>query len=523
MRRPAPVVLLLCVVLGLGAACSPDRDATTTLSVLASSELADMAPLVDELRRDTGIELVLDYRGSVDAANALVPGHYRHDLAWLSSDRYFRLKLDAAAKPGPPPLSTRIMSSPVVFGVRPATAARLRESAPDPRLSWADLADAAAAGRVRFGMADPERTNSGLAALVGVATAAAGTGVALRPEDVRCDRLQGFLSGQTLTAGTSDRLVDDFVEHQDDVDALITYESVLLSLNAGGRLREPLEIIYPEDGMVLSEYPLLLLDPARRAAYDTVVDWLTSEPVQEKIMARTLRRPVDPHVRRDERLRATIGNALYYPDRLDVIDTLLGHHDPASRVPGQVIFLLDFSGSMRGDRISALRATFAGLSGADRSATGAFVRFHRGEEFTLARFGGRVLAERTFTIGGQSDVEAMRAFLAPDRFDDRTALWSALDHAYGTAARLVLEEPGRPVTIVLMTDGRNNAGMGLGQFLQRYGSLPPPARAVRTYTIRFGEADPRELDRAARATGGRMVDANATSLRQAFEETRGCR
>jgi hypothetical protein len=30
------------------------------------------------------------------------------------------------------------------------------------------------------------------------------------------------------------------------------------------------------------------------------------------------------------------------------------------------------------------------------------------------------------------------------------------------------------------------------------------------------------LDRAARATGGRMVDANVTSLLDAFKEIRGC-
>jgi Ca-activated chloride channel family protein len=510
-------------VLLLGAACTADEPAVTTLRVLASSELADMRPLLAELRRETGIELELDYRGSVDAANALTPGDYHHDLAWLSSDRHFRLKLQTAADTGPPPLSTEIMTSPVVLGVRPQTAERLRRHAPDPRLTWADIADGAADGLVRFGMADPARTNSGLAALVGVATAAAGTGSALRPEDVTCDRLRGFLTGQTLTADTSNGLVDDFVAHQDDVDALIGYESVLLSLNAGGRLREPLEIVYPEDGMVLSQYPLLLLDPARRAAYDTVVDWLTSEPVQREIMARTLRRPVDPDIRRDPRLPPAIGNALYYPDRLEVIDKLLANYDPESRVPGRVIFLLDFSGSMRGERVAALRSAFAGLSGADRSATGRFVRFYRGEEFTLSRFGERVLAEQSFTIGGQAEVDAMRAFLAADGFDQRTAVWSALDHGYGLSSVMVSADPDRPVSIVLMTDGLNNAGIGLDQFLHRYGALPQAVRAVRTYAVRFGEADPGELDRAARATGGHVVDATTTSLHDAFKEIRGCR
>lgn len=518
-RRP---LALLCAVLALATACTAAEPADPPLRVLASSELADMEPLLDELARETGIRLELDYRGSIDATNALEPGRYEHDLAWLSSDRYFRLKLREDPGPDPPPLATEIMRSPVVFGVRPEAAARLRAHSPDPRLSWADIAAGAAAGLVRFAMADPARTNSGLSALVGVATAAAETGGALRPEDVTCDRLRGFLSGQELTANTSDGLVDEYVRRQDEVDALIGYESVLLSLNAGERLDQPLEIVYPEDGMVLSGYPLLLLDPAHRTEYDRIVEWLTSEDVQRKIMERTLRRPVDPNVPRDPRLPDAISNALYFPDELAVVDELLADYDPDARTPGQVIFLLDFSGSMRGDRVAALRATFAGLAGADRTATGRFVRFYRGERFTLTRFGAGVLAERTFTIGGQGDVDAMRAFLATEAFDGRTAVWSALDHAYQEVTGLLREAPARPVTIVLMTDGLTNTGLALEEFLARHRSLDPAARAVPTFTIRFGEADPAELDRAARATGGRMVDANATSLREAFEETRGC-
>jgi Ca-activated chloride channel family protein len=101
-------------------------------------------------------------------------------------------------------------------------------------------------------------------------------------------------------------------------------------------------------------------------------------------------------------------------------------------------------------------------------------------------------------------------------------VWSALDHAYQLAGQIAGPNPRQPISIVLMTDGRNNAGLSPDGFLARYAALAPEARAVHTYTIRFGEADPAELDRAARATGGRMVDANATSLMDAFKETRGC-
>ncbi|WAP59586.1 substrate-binding and vWA domain-containing protein [Streptomyces sp. S465] len=526
-RRPhRRVVLALCLALlgtATATACGSGDDKPTTLRVLASSELRDMAPLLDDLRRDTGVELDMEYRATVDAGDGLTPGAYHHDLAWLASDRYFQLRLKESHGAADKPLATTTMLSPVVVGVKPDTARALRARAKGGQVSWADIADAAAAGSVRFGMADPERTNSGLSALVGVATAAAGTGSALRAEDISCDRLRGFRTGQKVTAESSAELREEFIAHQDELDALITYESELLSLNAGGRLHEKLEIIYPKDGMVLSDYPLLLLDPAKRDAYDKVVAWLKSASTQQKIMERTLRRPLGPQVRRDPRLRADIGNALYFPDQRAVVDQLVEDYgDPRSPTPNHVIFLLDFSTSMRGARVAALRSAFAGLSGADTSATGKFVRFYQGERITVMRFGGRVLAERDVTVGGRRDLRSVDSFVAADDFDDSTAIWSALDHAYRKASGIVRDHPGQPVSIVLMTDGENTSGITFEEFRRRYAARAETVRSIPTFPLRLGAADTAELTRAARTTGGRVVDAGARSLPDAFKEIRGC-
>ncbi|WP_244211345.1 substrate-binding domain-containing protein, partial [Amycolatopsis kentuckyensis] len=180
MVRAALVLLLVL------AGCSPGGPADTKLTVLATSELADLGPVLADLRRDTGVELVLDYRGTMAATAEL---HRGFDLAWLSTSRFLRLR---GAEPD---LATSIMLSPLVLGVKPGEAAKL-----GAQPTWADIADRAAGGELRYGMADPHVSGSGMAALIGVATAAAGTGAALRPEDVRCDRIQGFLAGLGLAA-----------------------------------------------------------------------------------------------------------------------------------------------------------------------------------------------------------------------------------------------------------------------------------------------------------------------------------
>ncbi|WP_369391175.1 substrate-binding domain-containing protein [Streptomyces sp. CG1] len=526
--RTLPLALCLVLLAALVSCSGGGGGPDTTLHVLASDELTDMKPLLDQLTKDTGVRLDMDYEPTNDAGDTLLTGRHSYDLAWLSSDRYFRLKAKKAAartRPATIAQSTSIMRSPVVVGLTQDVARQLRYKAPGGRLSWSDIADAAATGTVRFGMADPRHSNSGLAALVGVATAAAGTGSALRPTDVSCDRLRGFRSGQTLTAESSHALLDAFAGRPGRTNALITYESELLTLNASGRLKQPLQIVHPADGMVLSDYPLLLLDPARRAAYDRVVAWLTGTGHQRDIMRRTLRRPVSTAVPRDPRLAAPLDNALYFPDDPAVLDRLLADYgDPRRRVADQVIFLLDFSTSMRGARTTALRAAFASLSGADSSATAKFVRFYQGERLTVVRFGGRPLAERTVIVHGPADLTALTDFVADGGYDGATAVWTALDHGYDTAGQALRVDPGRTVSLVLMTDGENNAGIDRASFAGRYRARPADVRAVHTYPVHFGEADAAELRAVAALTGGHMVDAAApdSSLSTAFKEIRGC-
>ncbi|BCL30992.1 substrate-binding domain-containing protein [Streptomyces aurantiacus] len=524
---PFTLALTLTFTLALTAACSGDDQDRTTLRVLAGPDLAVLEPLLDELRSETGVELDMDYRADADTGEALAATGKSgggHELAWLSTDRSFRLSHKDTARGM---LRTPTMLSPVVIGLRPDVARELRTDSKADRLSWADIADGAATGTVRFGMADPRQTGTGLAALVGVATAAAGTGGALREDDVSCDRLRGFRSGQRLTAASTRDLLDDFVDHPGTANALISYESDLLALNSGGRLteKEKLEIVRPEDGTVLADFPLLLLDPDRRAAYDKVVEWLRRDSVQQKIMRTALRRPVNASVAREGQLRAPLGNALYFPDRQAVLKRLLDDYgDPRRRIGDQVIFLLDFSGSMRGARMAELRAAFADLSGADSSATGGFARFYQGERLTVVRFGGRVLEERTVTVRGQRDLTTLADVVARGGYGDATAVWTALDHGYRTASAAVADEPERAVSIVLMTDGENNAGLAYEEFVRRYEARPAETRtAVHTYPVHFGEADAGALRRAAAKTGGHMVDARDSSLSEAFKEIRGCR
>ena len=72
-----------------------------------------------------------------------------------------------------------------------------------------------------------------------------------------------------------------------------------------------------------------------------------------------------------------------------------------------------------------------------------------------------------------------------------------------------------------MTDGENNRGILVDEFLGSLQGLPEQARSVKTFAIQFGEANAAELQRIVQATKGARFDANQTSLAAAFKEIRG--
>ena len=101
-----------------------------------------------------------------------------------------------------------------------------------------------------------------------------------------------------------------------------------------------------------------------------------------------------------------------------------------------------------------------------------------------------------------------------------TATYSALQAAYRLAAKQTAARPGALTTIVLMTDGETNRGTTAGRFRSYYRGLPPAARAVPTFTVKFGSADPTALTAVSELTGGKLFVVRGNGLAGAFKEIR---
>ncbi|MFE5300104.1 substrate-binding domain-containing protein [Streptomyces sp. NPDC056632] len=481
-----------------------------TLRVLASSELADMAPVLEEARKATGVTVSPTYAGTLDAVERIASGEAdrQFDAVWLSSNDYLRLRPDTARKITG---ETPIMTSPVAFGVRPAVVGALGW---DPKkVTWAQIHRAVASKRLTYGMTDPLRSNSGFSALVSVASGLSGAQAALTDQDVRAatPKLKEFFAGQTLTSGSSGWLATAF-SRRSEVDALVNYESVLLSVPG------ELTVIRPADGVVTADYPLTSLTAARPEAKDAarrLAAHLRTPDAQRRITDTTLRRPVVPGVAPAARLTTDQRRELPFPGSRSVADGLLDAYDNSLRRPSRTVYVLDTSGSMGGERLDRLKSALVQLTG----------DFRDREEVTLMPFGSSVKTGevRTHTVDPASPkaaLDAIRTDAGRLSASGGTAIYSSLKEAY---ARLGDDTSDRAFTsIVLMTDGANTDGDPASAFDAFHArSLTPAQRRVPVFPILFGDSDRAALDHIAQLTGGRLFDATRGSLDGAFEEIRG--
>ena len=161
--------------------------------------------------------------------------------------------------------STKIMTSPVAFGLDPAVAKKLGWDKKAP--TWSEIARAAGQKKFRYGMSNPATSNPAFAALANVATALADTGAALKAE---ADRRGGRRPAAVLLGAVDDRGVGRLTWPTGSSasagkpgapQGLINYESTLIALNESGRLKKPLTVVIPADGVISADFPMT---PAQR-------------------------------------------------------------------------------------------------------------------------------------------------------------------------------------------------------------------------------------------------------------------
>lgn len=521
---------------------APAAAAGPALQVLATSDLKDIEPLAAQIKATTGVDVQFRFGGTMESTQEVLSGDSggkpAPDVAWFANAKYL---LSDAAGQRKVKLQEKIMLSPMAVGVSRSDAEKNGWTKPDARLTWADITRAAKAGKLQYALSNPATSNQGFMALLGVVAAAGGKGEALTAADVDRGAIADFLKGYKIVGDNSTYLAEQFIKGQGTrANAFINYESWLLTLNASGKLREPLHLIYPFEGVSTADYPFMLLNDARRADYQKVVDYLKSDPAQLWLARQTLRRPIKAEV------AAQVADLLpargmqvelpFSPDR-QLADGLIDAYLNEFRRPIASTFVLDTSGSMQGKRREQLVEAIHYLAGADASLTGRVAKLTNRERLWFLPFSDRVGEPVRFEIPAgsrvakgvapQVDTDAKLAELkrVRDTADElRMAGGTAMYDAVLTGLQNMLEErkrnPDYQYSVVAFTDGKSNMGRRLEDFKRAYEQLPEDVRGIPVFMVLFGEADAADLKALVEITGGKVFDARKTPLYAVFKDIR---
>ena len=327
-----------------------------TLRILSGSENQELEGILDDFARERGVNIEMDYQGSLDIMRTLQGETIDYDAVWPASslwltagDTQYRVKH-----------AQSISITPVVFGIRQSLAEELGFVGRE--VSVSDLLSAIQSGKLDFCMTSATQSNSGCSAYIGFLYALLGNPDVITSESLQTpglsEQITQLLSGVDRSSGSSDWLKDLFLTG--GYDAMVNYECLIISANQEleARGEETLYAVYPYDGLSIADSPLGYVDNGdaeKEQAFLDLQEYLLSDEVQNEIQ-RTGRRTGYEGVSAENAdvFRADWG---IQPDRVlspirmpstDVLMECLNLYQTEFRKPSLTVYCLDYSGSMEG-------------------------------------------------------------------------------------------------------------------------------------------------------------------------------
>lgn len=507
------------------AGCTPESN-QPTLRVISGSENKTLEPMVQQLAKREGIKIEVTYKGSVDIMLELEKGTAStYDAVWPAD----RIWITLGDRQHVVKNIESIYRTPVVFGVKKSAAQRLGWVGKP--VSVNDILSAAKSGKLRYMMTSATQSNSGAAAYLGYLNAFAGKPEVLSSDDLKkpevAEKVRQILGTVNRTAGSSGFLKDTFVQQYDFYDAMVNYETMVVAANQelARQGKEQLYVIYPTDGLSIADSPLGLIgkgDAAKDAAFLKLQTFLKDAPQQQAMLAMG---------HRTGGLGITVPNAdtaVFNPaygfdttsnlpilnkPSADVIREALVLYQTAFRKPSLTIYVLDYSGSMKGQPLQQLKDGMRMML--DQQLAGQYLLQAAPKDVTVVI----PFDDRVFDIKSVSgnDSEKLRDLLAyVDSLSDRsgTNFYEPLRQALSIVKQYDYE--AYSVAFVLMTDGESNGSFD--SFAQEARNLG--LSNVPVYSIMFGSADATQLKRLAEISSGKVFDGRK-DLVGAFREAKG--
>ena len=491
-----------------------------TIRILSGSENEELEAVIDECSQATGVEIEMDYKGSVDIMRALENGAEEYDAVWPASSIWLSMgDVNHLVKH-----SQSISMTPVVFGIRDSLAEELGFKGKD--VSVKDILAAIQGGKMSFCMTSATQSNSGASAYIGFLYALLGKQEGMTAEDLQGEQLRAditeLLGGVERSSGSSDWLKDLFLK--EDYDAMVNYECLIIDANRQleSEGKEPLYIVYPYDGLSIADSPLGYVDHGdsqKEEAFQAVQQYLLSKEAQSEIEA-TGRR-ISANGVSDENKDVfneewgvdteRILSPIQMPDA-DVLMEALNLYQTSFKMPSLNIYCLDFSGSMEGTGETQLKDAMSQIL-LQENASRTFLQANAGEVNEVIFFDNTILDIERAADDSDEALAQLYQKVADFQIAGGTDIYNAAAQALAEASSYDLEK--YTPAIILMTDGVSD--YNYQTFQEAWDTL---GIDVPVFSITFGAADPTQLEELAEATGGRVFDGTQ-DLTEAFRSVKG--
>ena len=491
---------------------------TTTFKVISSTENEDLDTELKEFAKSKKVNLEIEYAGTLEIMDKLNNGE-SFDAVWASNSIWLYM-LDGISTSN----SKSTSINPVVFGITKSKAEELGFI--DKEIYTKDIVDAIRNGNLKFSMSNPTRTNTGATAYLGLLATLAGNPEILREEHLKDENLKSELitlfSGLERSSGSEDFLEDLFLNG--DYEAVVTYEFSIININKKleAQNKEPLYIIYPIDGVSISDSPLAYINTkneSKKQFFEEFQEYILSDEGQELLASKGRRTwyggvnaNADKTVFKPEWGIDT--NKYIVPIKFpstSIIKQALGLYQTEFRKPVHTIFCLDYSGSMKGNGHNDLVNAMSYILNEEKASED-LLQFAEKDKITILPFNGQIIRE-WYTEKGTDTGFLISNVLALEP-KGATNIYDTSIRALEILAEEDLETYN--ASIILMTDGMSNSGS--------YSKLSSKYRAIQKdipiYSIMFGNAYESELNDIAKLTNAKVFDGKSDLLK-AFKEVRG--
>ncbi len=486
-------------------------------SIISSSENKILDSSLREYANSKGYKIKIKYADALEIIDILNDGE-KYDAIFMSNSIWLS-KLDSSKVKTSYLRSTSI--TPVVFGVKDSKAEEL--GLKNKKVYTKDILSIIKSGKLKFSMANPLTTNSGISAYLEILSNLAGNPEVLTSKHLKNSKLKSelkeFFNGIMRTSGDENFLETSFING--DYDATFTYESSIININKQleSENKETLYAIYPVDGVAISDSPFVYIDNKdenKKEIFNDIQQYLLSNEGQ-KILLKNGRRTWYGGI--NENAPKDIFNPSWgintteyispikYPS-ISVINEALRLYQSELKKPVHVVFCLDYSGSMRGEGIEQLIDAMEYVLRTDDLS----VAFGEKDKIDVIAFSENILGTWSTTNGYSK--EDLLTRIKNTQLDSTTALYLAATTAIDILSK---ENTDNYISsVILMTDGRANVGT-FYDFKKVYLEVN---KEIPVYSITFGSADEYELSAISELTNGKVFNGTK-SLSEAFKKVRG--